>query len=243
MLPKITKLILAKWWLVTNILVNVFFKVLLSAYLLMPYYENWTGVDDLLDRDFRFVASHDDYRFLTHSCTRPTKFCIEFPKRATAVSDICDTFREFRAPKVAMIIERTSFMHLVKINRCKLPLSFYMFVTYFPLEVGAGYQSPMFRKNSPYIEKFSSVVQRMVESGISQYWMRPSDSGTKVFDVDLVWFISHPRDLGNFKSSFCILIIGLILSGLVFICEIMSVKFKLNKLTIFWNETVKKIKC
>ncbi|VEN46790.1 unnamed protein product [Callosobruchus maculatus] len=234
------KLILAKWWLVTNILVNVFFKVLLSSYLIMPLYENWNGVEDLLDHGFTFATSQDDYNYMQRSCTRPTRFCTEFAKRATPVSDICETFRGFRDNKVAMVIERTSFMYLVKTNRCGLSLNFLMLVTYFPLDVGAGYQSPMYRKNAPYIEKFSSVIQRMVESGVTQYWMKSVQQGKDIFDVDLVWFISHPRSLANFRSTLYLLIVGHICSAFVFICEIASARFSFKWPTV-WNACNEKI--
>nr|CAH7722212.1 unnamed protein product [Callosobruchus chinensis] len=236
------KLILAKWWIVTNILVNVFFKVLLSSYLIMPYYENWSGVEDLLDNGFTFASSQDDYNYLQRSCTRPTRFCIEFPKRTTPVSEICETFRGFIDNKVALVIERTSFMYLVKTNQCKVSLNFLMYVTYFPLDVGAGYQSPMYRKNAPYIEQFSSVIQRMVESGISQYWMKSVQQGKDIFDVDLVWFISHPRSLANFRSTLFLVIVGNVCSILIFICEMITAKFSF-KWPNFWSACNKKIHC
>nr|CAI5820914.1 unnamed protein product [Callosobruchus analis] len=222
--------------------IRSFLWVLLSSYLVMPLYENWNGVDDLLDNDFAFATSQDDYSYLQRSCTRLTRFCTEFPKRATPVSDICKPFKSFRDYKVAMVIERTSFMYLVKSNRCELSLNFLMYVTYFPLDVGAGYQSPMYRKNSPYIEQFSSVIQRIVESGISQHWMKSVQQQKDIFDVDLVWFISHPRSLSDFRSTLCLLIVGHIFSVFIFICEMITVKTAFNW-PVFFRAGNKKINC
>ncbi|VEN46789.1 unnamed protein product, partial [Callosobruchus maculatus] len=226
--PLVMKLILAKWWLVTNILVNVFFKVLLSSYLIMPLYENWNGVEDLLDHGFTFATSQDDYNYMQRSCTRPTRFCTEFAKRATPVSDICETFRGFRDNKVAMVIERTSFMYLVKTNRCGLSLNFLMLVTYFPLDVGAGYQSPMYRKNAPYIEKFSSVIQRMVESGVTQYWFKTIQPTKDIFELDLHEFALLPILIEDAQFPFYVLLFGHFFASLFFVFEIIATQYNLK---------------
>lgn len=78
------------------------------------------------------------------------------------------------------------------------------------------------KRGSPYLEKFNDIIQRLVEGGFYNFWMK----------ITLDLYIAHEQDSGpvvlklrHFKGGFCILILGLVISTLTFIREVSGRRF------------------
>lgn len=87
-----------------------------------------------------------------------------------------------------------------------------------------------FKKDFPMVEAFKRVQLRTEESGITGYWHRNSGK-LKNFNPSAAGHYKknenfQPLKMKNVLGSFLLLIIGLILSFCVFICELIYVNIK-----------------
>lgn len=96
--------------------------------------------------------------------------------------------------------------------------------------------TPYLMKNSPYLESANKLMMRVVQHGFIEYW-RPNllrmDKGMS-FPVDIEKIESMatpatPLTVSRIIGSFMLYLIGILISMIVFIVELITVKYFKNR--------------
>nr|CAH7722215.1 unnamed protein product [Callosobruchus chinensis] len=82
----------------------------------------------------------------------------------------CDIIRRMTTERCSMIIEKSEFGYMVRVNMCKFAPTSYSELRYIRMNIGNGFQTWILQKSAPFADQFSLLTLRLQQSGLIKLW-------------------------------------------------------------------------
>ncbi|KAJ9594362.1 hypothetical protein L9F63_014204 [Diploptera punctata] len=209
-------------WLLFSLCINTVFQTYVTSYFMDPGRQHQIDtVDELVDLDYQFVFDnqipylHVNYvkRFNERSYVH-AEYC-----------SICVIEHAFLTPKTALFMNDDE-LKILKTRSCvrDLPDLYKFKKVILEIPVYMLVLPPLLQKS------LNRLVSRLTEAGLPAKFTRDyiNPKGIQIFDDPLKGEYSQ-MDLQILQSPFILLVFGLAVSSIVFICELISAHVKILK--------------
>nr|QZH55077.1 ionotropic receptor 41a [Achelura yunnanensis] len=217
------------WLLITGLVLdNAYGSGLASTFTVPKYEQSIDTVQDIVDRNMEWGATHDAWIFSMILSPEPL------------VKKLVSQFRIYSAEE----LKRKSFTREMAFSIEKLPAGYFAIGDYITKEAVDNLEImvenfyyeqcvAMLRKSSPYTEKITALVGRLHESGLMLAWETQVALKHLDYKIQIEVKLSRsrrevdtiePLSFRNVIGIFIIYVAGTIISALVFFGEVIKIK-------------------